>query len=637
MVIVPRRISLSIAMALIIASVPLLAMPALAVDSLPVLWQGGGLSAGTDSAGQAARMTADPAGNVAVVSGPSDGRDLAVTSYTSTGSLRWSSAVSPSIGTFQGDWIVAAPNGDFIAVGHNVSGSSGNPIAITLVRYGSNGTLLWRVDLARTLPNVARLLVDSSGNAYLAFNSVGDGQDIQIHKYSPLGILLWSKVISTGSFANDVATSLALSPTETDVVVTGDIVGGASWITALYDTSTGTRKWLVTAPEGTAALDVVIDASRVYVTGQGNVGITGYLSVIAYDRASGARLWRTDKKPADGASAAGLRTALAPDGSLVATGQALRGFLDWYTVALETTGAVRWESVRDGGLNTDEVPAALLVLPDGTTVVSGKGGPNLPGGFIPGVTVGYSTTGTLLWEAFSPLATVWATALPGGDVCATGGYDAYVACFRPSVGTGGNLLPVAAISATPSSGAAPLTVSFDATTSSDPDGTVVSWAWTFGDGATANGSQVQHVYSTAGTYSVAVTVTDDAGGIDIETVVVTVSGSGSIHVADLDGSAVSTGRTWTATVTVTIRNGAGSLVAGAIVSGTWTGAPVSTCTTDASGKCSLMRASTGKTQLFTVVGVTHSSLTYDPAANADPDGDSDGMAITINKPPRVRT
>ena len=116
------------------------------------------------------------------------------------------------------------------------------------------------------------------------------------------------------------------------------------------------------------------------------------------------------------------------------TGQASRGFLDWYTVAFETTGAVRWEAVRDGGLNTDEIPAGVLVLADGTTVVTGPGGPNLPGGYIQGVTAGYSPNGTLLWEAFSRMATIWATALPNGDVCATGGYDALITCWRPSGG-----------------------------------------------------------------------------------------------------------------------------------------------------------------------------------------------------------
>ena len=166
-----------------------MASPVAAATTLPVLWTGGGLSAGTDSAGQAGRIATDDFGNVAVVSGPSAGRDLAVTSYTSTGSFRWQAAVSPSVGTFRGDWVAAAPNGDFVAVGTNVS-SSGSPLGITLVRYASDGRLQWRLDLSRTRPLVARLLVDNGGNAYLAFSSVGDGQDIQLHKYHASGWVL---------------------------------------------------------------------------------------------------------------------------------------------------------------------------------------------------------------------------------------------------------------------------------------------------------------------------------------------------------------------------------------------------------------------------------------------------------------
>ena len=114
------------------------AIPASAATTLAPLWTAGGLDAGTTGAGQAARIASDVSGNVAVVSGPSGGRDLVVTSYTPDGALRWSSAVSPTMGTFTGDWVVAAPNGDFVAVGHNVT-SSGNPIAITMVRFRPPG------------------------------------------------------------------------------------------------------------------------------------------------------------------------------------------------------------------------------------------------------------------------------------------------------------------------------------------------------------------------------------------------------------------------------------------------------------------------------------------------------------------
>ena len=489
------------------------ASPAVGATSVPALWTAGGLSAGIDSAGQAARIATDVSGNVAVVSGPSGGRDLAVTSYTADGILRWRSTVTPAIGTFVGDWVAAAPNGDFVVIGHNQD-SHGRPIASTMLRYDTNGTLLWRVDFSGGFfPSVARLLIDAAGNAYVASSATGSG--LFVRKYTPSGALLWSHQDTIGG-GYSIASSLALSPDETDVAVTGSISGGATWITAVYDATTGARRWQVAAAEGTAARDVVVDATSVYVTGQGVTGagtpaLAYYLTVVAYDRATGARSWRTDKKAADAASAAGLWMALAPDGSLVVTGQAARGFLDWYTVAFETTGAVRWEAVRDGGLNTDEIPRSVLVMADGTTVVTGPGGPNLPGGYIQGVTAGYSPNGTLLWEAFSRLATVWVTALPDGqDVCATGGYDALITCWRVS-DVVSNEPPTAVMSATPSTGTAPLTVSFNGAQSTDPDGTVSSWAWSFGDGTSSTGVAASHLYSTPGTYTASLTVTDDGG------------------------------------------------------------------------------------------------------------------------------
>ena len=117
-----KRLAVSSLAAILILALALQlfsAGPALAAPALPVLWTAGGLSAGTDSAGQAARIAVDAAGNVAVVSGPSGGRDLAVTSYTANGAFRWRGVISPASGTFAGDWVAAAPNGDFVAVGHN--------------------------------------------------------------------------------------------------------------------------------------------------------------------------------------------------------------------------------------------------------------------------------------------------------------------------------------------------------------------------------------------------------------------------------------------------------------------------------------------------------------------------------------
>lgn len=80
-----------------------------------------------------------------------------------------------------------------------------------------------------------------------------------------------------------------------------------------------------------------------------------------------------------------------------------------------------------------------------------------------------------------------------------------------------NILPTAAISADILSGPAPLAVSFDASASSDPDGSIASydWDWTGGDDGwsweNSTGPLAQHSFDADGSYTVALRVTDDKG------------------------------------------------------------------------------------------------------------------------------
>ena len=106
-----------------------------------------------------------------------------------------------------------------------------------------------------------------------------------------------------------------------------------------------------------------------------------------------------------------------------------------------------------------------------------------------------------------------------------GGFDSEIVDLV--IGTSsGNFPPDAQFTYTPTTGNAPLTVSFDAGTSTDPNGPsdIVSYSWNWGDG-TPNGSGVNvgHSFATANTYLVVLTVTDSGGLSDTSSGVVLVT------------------------------------------------------------------------------------------------------------------
>ncbi|MBW1932741.1 MAG: PKD domain-containing protein, partial [Deltaproteobacteria bacterium] len=72
------------------------------------------------------------------------------------------------------------------------------------------------------------------------------------------------------------------------------------------------------------------------------------------------------------------------------------------------------------------------------------------------------------------------------------------------------------------SGYAPLAIDFDASGSSDSDGSIVEYDWDFGEEATGSGSSVSHTYSTPGSHTVTLAVTDDKGAVDSATAVIEV-------------------------------------------------------------------------------------------------------------------
>ncbi|HEU5223296.1 MAG TPA: PKD domain-containing protein [Candidatus Lumbricidophila sp.] len=184
-----------------------------------------------------------------------------------------------------------------------------------------------------------------------------------------------------------------------------------------------------------------------------------------------------------------------------------------------------------------------------------------------------------------------------------------------------------------------LNASFDGTGSTDADGTVSSYAWNFGDGASATGATASHSYAAAGTYSVSLTVTDNRGastttsrsvtatqppntaptaafGSSSTDLALSVDGTGS---SDSDGSIASYAWNFGDGATATGATASHTYAAG----GTYT---VSLTVTDNEGatgtlskQVTVLAANQAPTASFTVAG-SNLTATVDGTGSSDPDG-----------------
>jgi hypothetical protein len=98
-------------------------------------------------------------------------------------------------------------------------------------------------------------------------------------------------------------------------------------------------------------------------------------------------------------------------------------------------------------------------------------------------------------------------------------------------------------------------------------------------------------------------------------------------VGDLTGNAdAGRGNSWTATVSIRVVTDGGAAVSGATVSGSWSTGGSSSCTTVSTGWCSVstsVNAKKATSTTYTVSGVTHSSLVYQP-------GSKTSITVTLN-------
>jgi PKD repeat protein len=185
-----------------------------------------------------------------------------------------------------------------------------------------------------------------------------------------------------------------------------------------------------------------------------------------------------------------------------------------------------------------------------------------------------------------------------------------------------NQRPVAmAKNSAPLSGNAPLTVNFSSVGSSDPDGTIASYSWNFGDGTTSTTANPSHLYRTGGSYTATLTVTDNRGLASLPvSVIITAKTVPVVYVASLTITKAKNSKGQTiATAVVTVKDQNGAVKSGATVAGKWTGLTTGNFSgkTNTSGVVSSASAGTTKAGTFTfsVTGITLSGFTYAPVLN----------------------
>ena len=163
--------------------------------------------------------------------------------------------------------------------------------------------------------------------------------------------------------------------------------------------ASGERLWVKryngSGNDNDIARSVATDGQRVYVTGEADVGPHDRHTTVAYDAATGGKVWVSQSDPENGPS---IPRSVATDGhGVYVTGQAGGGWgADFSTVAYDaTTGALLWDRTYKGRKRGKDVGRSVATDGHRVYVTGESDGPGTNADF---ATVAYdATTGSTVW------------------------------------------------------------------------------------------------------------------------------------------------------------------------------------------------------------------------------------------------
>ncbi|MGE5288332.1 MAG: WD40 repeat domain-containing protein [Micromonosporaceae bacterium] len=370
-----------------------------------------------NSPDEARFVAVSPDGAKVFVTG-SSGRSSSTVAYSAaTGTQLW-------VRHEGGSSVAVSPDGAKVFVTGTSRGATSGEDYATFAYNVSTGAQLWvsRYNGPANRDDGARSVAVSPNGGTVFVNGLstgaGSAADFATVAYNAAnGAQLWaSRYNGPGSgpemhFALGVQ-SLAVSPSGATVFVTGGSKGtGKAWdyATVAYNAATGARLW-VTRYNGPsngfdAAFSVAVSpaGATVFVTGTSEgTATSGDAATVAYNAATGAQLWVTRyNSPANQNDGANSMAVSPSGGKVFVTGVsegATLGREDYATLAYNAaTGAQLWVKPYNGPANSDDNAGSVAVSPDGAKVYV-TGGSKGGGQSWDYATIAYNaSTGAQLW------------------------------------------------------------------------------------------------------------------------------------------------------------------------------------------------------------------------------------------------
>ena len=330
--------------------------------------------------------------------------DCAVISYTSSGVQSWLMTYNGTSNLSDGGNDIAVDlSGNLFVAG--ASDNTGTQKDGLVIKYTTSGTQTWGKNFNGTgdnSDNVNKIVVDASGNSYLAgytYNASSE-RDLLVVKINPIGDTLWTRKYNGSSNNSDEAIDIFVDATG-NVIITGyckESVSGYNFITSKYD-PTGTLLW------STQYNNILVNgydkASSLTVDAAGNIYVTGYsygtaignedFVTIKYNSA-GIQLWATRYNGTGNGTDIPVQIEINGTDSYI-TGESFNGTGDQIvTIKYNSSGIQQWAAIYSNALI--DKPSALSVDAIGNTFVTGRTGNGIDDNYI---TIKYNTSGVQQW------------------------------------------------------------------------------------------------------------------------------------------------------------------------------------------------------------------------------------------------